>query len=213
MDAVLFYVADPMCSWCWGFRPVLDRVRKALPREVPLRFVMGGLAKDSQEQMPDHVRAYIQNAWREVSAKTGAAFNWDFWTRCRPRRSTYPACRGVLSAAAQAEEAGPRYFEAVQKAYYLQARNPSEVGTLVELAEESGLDVSRFEAALRSREIDQRLHEDFSLRSRLGIREFPSLVLEQIEARTPMAVGYEDAEVVLGRLASALGQRPAVSSA
>lgn len=206
MRATLYYVADPMCSWCWGFHPVLQKVKASLPADVPLRYVMGGLAKDTDEPMPDEVQAYVQNAWREVAARTGAAFNYDFWTRCRPRRATYPACRGVLCAAAQQEDAGPPYFEAVQRAYYQQARNPSDAEALVALAGELGLDTARFAADLVSPEIDERLHADFALRRRLGIRQFPSLVLEQGEVQTPITVGYDDAEAVLGRLTKALNR-------
>ena len=206
MNAILYYIADPMCSWCWGFHPVLQRVRSARPAGVPLRYVMGGLAKDSDEPMPDDVRAYVQDAWRAVAARTGATFNWDFWTRCQPRRSTYPACRAVLCAAAQQEDAGPRYFEAVQRAYYQQARNPSDADTLVIIAGETGLDTARFAADLLSQEIDERLHADFALRRRLGVRSFPTLILEQDEARTPLTIGYDDAEPVLARLSKALNQ-------
>lgn len=203
MDAILYYVADPMCSWCWGFHPVLQKVKASLPADVRLRHVMGGLARDTDEPMSDEVRAYVQNAWQEVSARTGARFNDDFWTRCQPRRSTYPACRGVLCAAEQRAEAGPAYFEAVQRAYYLEARNPSEADTLAALAGEAGLDVARFAKDLVSPEIDARLHEDFAVRRRLGVRSFPSLILERGEVRTPIVVGYDDAEAVLSRLDAA----------
>ena len=206
MNATLYYIADPMCSWCWGFHPVLQKVRGALPADIALVYVMGGLAKDSDEPMPDEIRAYVQNAWREVSEKTGARFNWDFWTRCSPVRSTYPACRGVLSAAAQEEEAGPTYFEAVQKAYYLQARNPSETETLVELAGEIGLDESRFAAELRSPKTEQRLQDQFSTRRRLGIRQFPSLVLETCNEITVITKGYSDFDPVMAELAPALSR-------
>lgn len=207
MNATLYYIADPMCSWCWGFQPVLQRVRAALPDGMGLRYVMGGLARDTDEPMPDEVRTYVQNAWREVSARTGAAFNWDFWTRCQPRRSTYPACRGVLCAAAQREEAGPAYFEAVQRAYYLEARNPSDADTLTSLAGEVGLDPARFARDLVSPGVDARLHADFGLRRQLSVRQFPSLVLEQGERRTPITLGYDDGEAVLGRLSSSLRYR------
>ena len=204
MNATLYYIADPMCSWCWGFHPVLQKVRGDLPAEIPLVYVMGGLAEDSDEPMPDEIRAYVQNAWREVDERTGARFNWDFWTRCSPVRSTYPACRGVLSAAAQEKEAGPAYFEAVQKAYYLQARNPSETETLVELAGEIGLDESRFATELRSPETEQHLQDQFSLRRRLGIRQFPSLVLGAGNKNTLITKGYSDFDTVMGEWVPAL---------
>jgi protein-disulfide isomerase-like protein with CxxC motif len=54
----------------------------------------------------------------------GTEFNFDFWTKCQPRRDTYKACRAVIAASQQnAEEA---MIEAIQKAYYLRAMNPSE---------------------------------------------------------------------------------------
>ena len=99
--STLYYVADPMCSWCWGFAPVLEQVVGELPSGVDIQYVMGGLARDSDEPMSQEVRAYVQNAWREVSVTTGARFNWDFWDRCQPRRSTYPACRAALAGGLQ----------------------------------------------------------------------------------------------------------------
>ena len=26
--ATLYYVYDPMCSWCWGYKPTWDKVKK-----------------------------------------------------------------------------------------------------------------------------------------------------------------------------------------
>ena len=38
----LYYFGDPMCSWCWGFRPVLEQVDLEYP-ELKRVTVMGGL--------------------------------------------------------------------------------------------------------------------------------------------------------------------------
>ena len=123
----LIYVGDPMCSWCWGFSRALDGVHD-LVGEVPIRYVMGGLARDSDKPMLDETRAYIQGQWRMVTAETGAEFNWSFWEVNVPRRSTYPSCRAVIAAGIQG--AARLMFEAIQRAYYQQARNPSDLSTL-----------------------------------------------------------------------------------
>ncbi|MBE8572891.1 DsbA family protein, partial [Vibrio sp. OPT46] len=31
MDIKLYYVHDPMCSWCWGYKPTLDKLKQQLP--------------------------------------------------------------------------------------------------------------------------------------------------------------------------------------
>lgn len=196
----LYYVADPMCSWCWGFRPVLERVLAALPENLSLRYVLGGLAPDSDEPMPEHVRGYVQDAWRSVAVRTGARFNWEFWERCQPRRSTYPSCRAVLAAASQRAGAGPAMFGAIQRAYYEQARNPSLASTLVELAGEIGLDTAVFARDLASPEVEELLQADLALRDRLGVTGFPSLVLETESGPRLLARGYAEAGEVLEAL-------------
>ena len=37
-DAEFVYVGDPMCSWCWGFAPVLDQL--AGHYAIPIRIVL-----------------------------------------------------------------------------------------------------------------------------------------------------------------------------
>ena len=172
--------------------------------EVDLRYVMGGLARDSHEPMPADSRAYVREAWQQVAAKTGAQFNWDFWEKCQPRRSTYPSCRAVLAAAAQKPSIGPAMFHRIQHAYYLQARNPSDATTLVELAAELHLDAPRFAEDLNSPAIEQRLQDDFILRRRLQATAFPSLVLAHGQRSRWIARGWQHSAEVEQQLRAAL---------
>lgn len=200
----LYYVADPMCSWCWGFHAALMEVKANLPRDIPLVYVMGGLARDSDEPMSDETKLYVQNAWRAVTSETGAEFNWDFWKVCQPRRSTYPSCRAFYAAKAQGDAEGVEMFEAIQRAYYQEARNPSDVETLVALADEVGLDVDQFEADLLSEEIEKEMQDGFNIRRFLNANEFPSLVLKNDDAAHFLVKGYDEADVVLARLKDGL---------
>ena len=46
-----YLIVDPMCSWCWGFRPVWDELQATLPDEVAVVELMGGLAPDTEQPM------------------------------------------------------------------------------------------------------------------------------------------------------------------
>ena len=172
---LLYHVHDPMCSWCWGYRRTWNSLRDALPKELHVVNVLGGLAPDSDQPMPLAQRETIEGYWRDVNAETGAEFNFDFWTQCTPRRSTYPACRAVLAAGRQSAEQD--MIDAIQHAYYLRAMNPSDDSTLIELAGEMELDQDRFGADLRSPATQQALEREFDLRRKLVFRAFPSLFL------------------------------------
>ena len=204
-QTVCFYVADPMCSWCWGFAPVFDEVTHALPGDVELRYVLGGLAPDSDAPMHEELQQKLQATWRTIGEQTGAQFNFDFWTECKPRRSTYPACRAVLAARHQMAHKTSAMFRAIQRAYYQEARNPSDAVTLIALAVEIGLDADRFAGDLMSPEIESQLQACFAARRRLNAYSFPSLILERDGSAQWITEGYSSTDSVLPRLREALG--------
>ncbi len=184
----LLYFHDPMCSWCWGFRPAAQELFAHLPAEVSRRNVLGGLAPDSDESMPRAQRQMVQGHWRRIEAMLGTRFNYDFWKDCEPRRSTYPACRAVIASANQGRE--EEMILAIQKAYYLEARNPSDIKTLKRLAKKLCLDASQFDVDLESKATDQALKEQIGYSRRVGVDSFPTLALERDGRLSRITVDY-----------------------
>lgn len=178
MQATLYYVHDPMCSWCWGFEATRSRLFAALDGRVLVERLVGGLAPDSDQPMPEDMRQGLQQTWRRIQENIpGTRFNFDFWTQCAPRRSTYPANRAVLAARMQGLDFDPQMTQRIQQAYYLEARNPSDDATLIELAAEIQLDVERFSADLTNPKTQQALLAEIDRSRMLGIDSFPSLAL------------------------------------
>jgi len=199
-----YYFVDPMCSWCYGFSSEMKKIVAQLPEGVDLHYVMGGLAPDTAEPMPEEVKAYVQSAWRSVAERTGAQFNFDFWAECEPRRSTYPSCRAVIAAGLQGQDKVPIMLEAIQHAYYRQARNPSEPETLIEIAAEIGLDRGQFASDLKSAQVEEQLQAGFDFKDNVGVRGFPTLAVEKEGKFYALAIGYAQAQVVLQRLETIL---------
>jgi putative protein-disulfide isomerase len=203
----LYYFVDPMCSWCYGFSSEMKTIVKNLPDHIRLQYLMGGLAPDSDEPMSEELKAYIKHHWHNVADRTGAEFNYDFWTQAKPKRSTYPSCRAVIAAGLQGRDNVPTMLEAIQKAYYRQARNPSDPETLIEIAGEIGLDREQFAEDLSSPKVEELLQADFNFKYRLGVQGFPTLVLAKDDKYYALTIGYTEAEVVLQRLEMVLNDR------
>jgi putative protein-disulfide isomerase len=195
----LLYVADPMCSWCFAFAPLLDSVRRELKSEVSVRYVLGGLAPDDDQPMSAETKAYIQDAWRSIEERTQARFNWEYWTRCEPRRSTWPACRAVLAAG----EKGEAMFAAIQQAYYAGARDPSDPEVLLELGEELGFERHVFKSQLADTKTEAALLAEFKLRDQLGASAFPSVGVQRGEQFQLLTSGWVDAPGLRSALAGA----------
>jgi len=210
MKSTLYYIHDPMCSWCWGFSKSLSTLLEQLPAGVQIRRLLGGLAPDSGEPMPDTMRQAIKDNWLRIEETIpGVKFNFDFWQKVKPRRSTYPACRAVISARLQGEENDLKMIQAIQRAYYQQARNPSDILTLIELAEELNLSVQKFHDDLLSTEVDNILKEEIDLSRALYAESFPSLVLTLADSNETSAItiNYNDSDKMLNEVKNKLQSR------
>ncbi len=197
----LYYIHDPMCSWCWGFRPVWQKVEHALKDKVNIQYVIGGLATDSQQIMPEKMQQSIRNNWQRIQQEIpGTKFNYEFWTKCQPRRSTYPACRAVISAGFQGDEHATAMLLRIQQAYYLEAKNPSDNAVLIQLSAEMGLNVERFESDLISAQCAESLVSNLQLTAGLGVSGFPDLVLRYQEHNTLIDIDYNDSEVIVSNI-------------
>lgn len=194
----LYYVHDPMCSWCWGFDRAGKRLLGRLPPSVEVVRLLGGLAPDTDAPMPREMRNYLQQTWRRIMQRVpGTSFNFDFWQRCEPRRSTWPACRAVIAARLQGEQYDEVMTRSIQEAYYLRAMNPSDEAVLVALAGKAGLDQARFERDLRDPSVKLRLEAEMQKAGAIGASSFPSLVLEVDDGFRSVPVNYTDEETML----------------
>ncbi|WP_126456612.1 DsbA family protein [Sulfuriflexus mobilis] len=203
MKPILYYVHDPMCSWCWGFTSTLEALIAALPEDIAFQRLLGGLAADTDEPMDEETRAMVQGSWRRIEAVIpGIKFNFEFWEKCQPRRATYPACRAVLAARRQGRDEDMN--RAIQAAYYQQARNPSDDSTLLELATELSLDIEQFRADLHSDQTRKALEAEMTLAGELLVESYPSLVLKNGESEWRVPVEYNDYRPMLEVIEAAL---------
>ena len=191
-EPTLYYVYDPMCSWCWGYRNTWLKLSDALQGKVLVNYQLGGLAPDSDVAMPIELQTSLQGIWRNIHQKLGTEFNFDFWTQCTPQRSTYPSCRACLIAREEGKE--KEMLFAIQQAYYLQAKNPSLQETLIKLAGDIGLNVDEFASKLNANDINRKFEEEITSSRQLPIQGFPSLVLEIDGQVKPIQLDYLDWE-------------------
>jgi len=208
MLATLYYIHDPMCGWCWGYRPVWERLQQKLPEQIAVEYVLGGLAPDTDLPMPEQMQRDIQAIWCSIREKLGTEFNFEFWTNNTPSRSTYLSCRAVIVATEMGH--GKAMINAIQQAYYLRAMNPSERVVLQQLAAElasQGLDLdpTRFATELESVRTNQELQRQIALAKSLTNRGFPSLVLEHDGRHEPIEHDYLDHRHTLKLILDLLG--------
>lgn len=149
--------------------------------------------------MPPAMRTHLKNAWRQIAERTGARFNMAFWDDNEPRRSTYPACRAVIAAGRQLPGMVPAMIEGIQRAYYLHARNPSDLDTLVDVAGAVGLDTERFTADLESDIVRVLFERDREDAVAMGVEGFPSVIARDERGNHWITRGWCDPQNLIAR--------------
>jgi len=198
---MLYYIHDPMCSWCYAFSQSWTALQQALPPDIAIVYLAGGLAPDATEPMPLATQKMVQQAWQRIEQTVpGVHFNWDFWSRNTPIRSTYPACRAVLAAKKQRTDAEAEMIRTIQTAYYQQAKNPSLPETLQACAHEIGLDTKTFIEDLTSPAIESELQHQIQLARSQDVYSYPSLRLMHNHIVSPIAIDYLNHRAMLDEI-------------
>jgi len=174
------------------------QVKQALANVVNIQYVLGGLAADTDLPMPENMQISLRDNWQRIQREIpGIEFNYDFWSLCRPRRSTYPACRAVIASKMQQPQSEDRMILAIQQAYYLDAKNPSDDDVLIQLAENIGLDTDAFVSDFYSYACRNELEKELLLTRNLYVSGFPALVLSRADIDTTIHIDYNSSDNII----------------
>lgn len=198
MQKTLYYIHDPMCSWCYAFKPVFEELKKNLKDDTHIVYVCGGLAQHTDEPMPKDQQEKIKAIWQQIEEEIGTQFNYDFWSKNTPQRATYLACQALILAREMGKE--EEMLQAIQRAYYQKALNPSQKEVLVKLADEIGLDKKVFEQRLHTPQMQALLDEDLNLRRKLNVRVFPTLLLQYKKECYPINIDFKESSKMLAQI-------------
>jgi putative protein-disulfide isomerase len=205
-EPLLWYFADPMCSWCWGFSPVIEAVREAYRPRVKIALVLGGLRPGETEPLTASRRDEILHHWHQVHERTGQPFLFEGAMPEGFIYDTEPPSRAVLAVGSiDAEKIFPM-FKAIQSAFYAEGRDVTQAGTLAELA--AGLRIAReaFLRAFDSDEVRARTQAHFRHGRQAGVRGFPTLILQQDQELHLITHGWQPLADIRPALDSRLGQ-------
>lgn len=201
----LYYFADPMCSWCYGFAPVMDKLRKAFGAQFDIRLVMGGLrpGKLAEPMTPARARLMRQH-WREVAKMTGQPFEDDIFKRDDFVYDTEPAAKAVIVMERLAPEHAYDYYHEIQRAFYAHSQDITSPEVLANFARRFDVSATDFATAFASEEAHKETWGQFTFSASLGVKGFPALVLEEAGQYMLLMRGWQPFEEISLTLAKVL---------
>ncbi len=202
MDAHLLYVADPMCSWCYGFGPELAEL--AATGGLDVRPLMGGLRPGpSAQPLDDRLRRYLRETWTKISEITGRPFDLGFLDREGWVYDTELPARAVVTLREIEPAAAWPFFERLQRAFYAEAVDITDLSVYPPLVSDF-CDEGPFMDRLGDDTSRKAAWRDFAEARRLGVEGFPALFLREATRLVPLAFGYRKADQIAPLLTSAV---------
>jgi putative protein-disulfide isomerase len=199
-DLEFIYVGDPMCSWCWGFAPVLERMTEVY--EIPMRVVVGGLRPGAEgEEIDDRVAATLAHHWEQVEHASGQPFDHGFLNR---RDGWVYDTEVPAIAVAAMRELSPgetlRFHTRLQRAFYAEGVDITDRSSYPLLLAGFDVDTEKFVRLLASDEMRQRAWQDFAEARSYGATGFPTLIVRDGEEHGIITRGYVSADQLLPAL-------------
>ena len=212
-DRHLVYFADPMCSWCWGFSPVLRAIGDRFGTSLPMRLVLGGLRPWTRQAMDARDRVDVRSHWEHVHQASGQPFDFAFFDRSRFVYDTEPASRAVVVLRRRGMQTALAGLQRIQHAFYAQNQDVTEVETLVALAAELGVDAQTFRREFASEEAMRETRADFAIAQQAGVRGFPTLIAGSAgdDRYALITHGFQPAQRIIPAIERWLGQADAAS--
>tara|TARA_B100000686_G_scaffold352622_1_gene455284 strand:- start:7349 stop:7972 length:624 start_codon:yes stop_codon:yes gene_type:complete len=178
-EKILWYIADPMCSWCWGFAPIIKEIKLNYSEKLEIKLVMGGL-RSGKLAMVSEQRSEILNHWQAVNERTHQPFSFEGAMPEGFIYDTEPSCRGVVAMALINPELVFAFLESIQFAFYVEQEDITDPNILASLAYKQGIDAESYLEVFESDEAKDKISTHFKKVRQWGIYSFPTLVSQDV---------------------------------
>ena len=188
-EKTLWYIADPMCSWCWGFAPIIKEIRLNYSENLKIELVMGGL-RSGELAMASGQRAEILNHWKAVNERTGQPFSFEGAMPEGFIYDTEPSCRGIVAMSLINPSLVFTLLESIQFGFYVQQKDVTNPKVLAQLAGKIGVDMDLYLQVFESDEAKNKVSIHFDKVRQWGVNSFPTVAVQDAAGYSVLNRGY-----------------------
>ncbi len=187
----IIFVVDPMCSWCWGFSPIIEKLREVQSINYDFSLVVGGLRTKGNMVWDTSSKEYLKGHWEQVAKSTGQSFCNILFEKKEFDYDTYPACKAVVTVRELwGNEQSFEYLHRIQEAFYLEGRDITKLDVLSEILEEKNDNAKYFQDFYHTERAEILMKHDFSKARSMGANAFPSVVIIDKDGHMVCQKGY-----------------------
>lgn len=190
----LIYVGDPMCSWCYGIAEELAQTTEYYNKTLDLEIIMGGLRAGGGEEWNTQFKDFLKHHWEDVGMLSGQPFKFEILDWEAFDYDTEPSCRSVVTVQSINPDMALSFFKEVQIGFYLENRDPKQVDFYEDICTKLNIDFDLFKSKFDSAEMKAATQKHFQKSQHIGVRSFPTILIEHKGQMHLVASGYSTHE-------------------
>jgi putative protein-disulfide isomerase len=186
----LLYITNPMCAWCYGFTPVIRRLRALWQGRLTVKVLLGDLNAHATEPLLQEEKERLAISWHRVQERTYLPFDYRFFREEGFVYNTEPACRALLCVRLLRPVLSLEVLRAMHSAFYVDGLDLTRTEVLVQIAGMFGINENLFLTLFESEEIIQQLEDEFGYVDAIGATRFPCVYLVTNHGSEQLTQGY-----------------------
>lgn len=192
-NPTLIYAYDPLCGWCFGFHPVMEKLAQRFKNDLDVVAIGGGLAVGENAQPIEEGYSTIREALSRVEQTTGITFGQNFKMLAEEGSYLYnsePSCRAQTVVNELRPDKSLEFAGVLQHAIFKDGKNLNEWNTFSELMSEHSMNTHKAEELFNSSTIREKTKEHFDWCKQNGASAFPTLLLKIGDEVGVLSRGY-----------------------
>ncbi|MCM3636126.1 DsbA family protein [Sporosarcina luteola] len=194
----LYYVTDPICSHCWALEPVLRKFVHQYGHYFTMHTLMGGLLEKWGDGPVDPANGIsgpsdVAGHWREVGEHSRMPIDGTVWYD-NPIESSFIPSRVYKVIQEKHPELANTFLRRAREELFAFNKNIAQDDILIEIVNQVGLNGEEVVKQSKLPAANTKLHEDFELVRKLGVRGFPTIVMMNEEQQGVRIVGARTLE-------------------
>lgn len=177
----IYYVMDVLCGWCYGISDEINGLYEEYKDKIEFEIIPGGMWTGNYTQkMNKNLAAYIIEHNGHIEKISGKRFGVGFNSLLQTEivLDSMPGSKALTLAKTLDKNKVFSYLKEIQNAFFVEGRDIKDKNLYVELAEKVGYDKDLFNSKWDTVELEKETQNAFAKVRELGVRSFPTVILD-----------------------------------
>ncbi len=179
-DMEIIYLFDPLCGWCYGFGPQINKFAQAHP-EFSYTVLSGGMVTGSRVGPLSQIAPYIKEGVQRIEDLAGVKFGPTFLADLHGEGKTHMDSLPPTKAFVILKEAYPdkavSLAHDIQAVFYHDGKDLNEAESYKDLCNKLGYAYDAFADKFNSVEYQLAAKDEFNETARYGVSGYPTVVV------------------------------------